>query len=105
MYSGMRDQEGNRWLLSMAADRTDVDSGLSTWRGRPIRCDVNHSVNYRRDTIRLSSPRRCIDRPRWIQFNAGSSIAPRPRTDTFFVDDLHTGRASSRGWTAKLRAG
>ena len=104
MYTAMRDQDGKRRVLSIAASRTGVDSALYTWRGKALRCDVRHAVNYRRNTIRLGFPRRCFDTPRTIQFHAGSSFAPRPRRDAFFVDDLHSGRASSRGWTAPVPA-
>lgn len=103
MYTAIRDQDGNRWQLSMAADSTGSDSGLLTWRGRELRCDVTHRVNYRRNTIRMSLPRRCLDRPRSLQFHAASSFAPRPR-GAFFIDDLLSGRGTSRGWTPRVRA-
>lgn len=57
-----------------------VESRPGSWAGRHflldsedrlVRCAVRHATSYRRNTLVLSVPRRCLGHPRWVRLGFG----------------------------------
>jgi len=74
-------------------------SGISDGRGPERDCGVTHRIDYRRDLVRLRIPRACLDNPRWVRLQVGTSWGTRKTTIT---DNPHNRRASSRAWTHRI---
>ncbi len=55
--------------------------------GRMVRCRFGTSVDYATDRVRVSIPRRCLGRPRWVKVGM---IAVTIQDDVFFADDALT---------------
>jgi hypothetical protein len=104
LISRMRDQSGKKHIVSVEATRRKPAgrADLSTYRGRSLDCNVDHSINYTRNEITLSFPRRCVDNPRTLQFTAFTVVT---RRKTAFVDNPHSTNPEPRGWTAEIRRG
>ncbi|HSE69552.1 MAG TPA: hypothetical protein VLA97_02260 [Nocardioidaceae bacterium] len=104
LISRMRDQSGKRHIVTVEATRRKPAgrSDLSTYRGRSLDCNVDHSISYTRNEITLSFPRRCVDNPRTLQFTAFTVVT---RRKTAFVDNPHNTSPEPRGWTAEIRRG
>ena len=65
--------EGVRRRLDLLADGGDFHWAGSMWmsRGRDgneVRCAIRHSIDYTRNVIAVSFPRRCASSPRWVKF-------------------------------------
>ena len=108
----LRDENGRTYWLHVEAGagfRGGMAS-LYTGRGRRIACDgLSRAIDYAADTITVQAPRRCLDRPRWIQYQAAASLW-RMNDDTgssvtHLVDDARSGKAEPTRWSARIRRG
>jgi hypothetical protein len=65
-------QSGARstWLLGVETTPRDRNGHtlFMNGRGRDIPCAIQHRVDYARDVVRVSVPRRCLDTPRSVRF-------------------------------------
>ena len=62
-------------------------AGMSTLRGRKVRCAVSEQIDYAHRSIRVAVPRRCLGRPHWIQLGSGMVSV---QGSTFYGDDALT---------------
>ena len=71
----------------------------------PIACPrIRYRVGFRRDVVRASVPRRCLETPRWMKVGTGVIRVDRSRGDeTLFADDaLRRGIRGELAMTRKL---
>jgi hypothetical protein len=68
-------------------------------RGRRVRCDVEHNIDYLSNSIRVSIPRSCLSRPNWIRFTSIHLTFDRNRAT---VDNPHDDGADPTAWTSKV---
>ena len=62
-------------------------ASMETARGKHVRCHVGRVINYATNTVVVTTPRRCLGSPRWVQAGIGHiGIADK----TFYVDDANT---------------
>jgi hypothetical protein len=86
LYVQMVTNEGvRRWL--------DLSAGPSYWAGSTslyraneyrVRCAVRHSMDYTRNVVVVSFPRRCASSPQWVRFRV---VALMIEDDGFFYFD------------------
>lgn len=61
------------------------------WQGRARStvpgCAVDHKIDYRKNTVRISFPSRCFASPRWIQFNALVTFSDRFAKPSYLYAD------------------
>jgi hypothetical protein len=70
--------------------------------GQPVgRCEASHDVDYRRDKVKVTVDRRCLDRSRKVRVNVNTAFATR--TGVFYSDNLHDTAAASVAWTDWVR--
>ncbi len=102
----MRDQDRRKTWALVETTRKDRHGSarLMTNRGGDIECKVRYSVDFAKNTMTVSVPRRCLDNPRYLSFKASSEHVKRGRTYAF-VDSSHSKWASSRGWSDPVRGG
>jgi hypothetical protein len=105
---------GNMLVVQMVTNEglrriLDLEALQGHWGGRttftraderPVRCAVRHSIDYAKNVMSLSFPRRCASRPRWVKFRVGAAtfenglhiddaLRDRPLTD----DDINLARS------------
>lgn len=76
--------------------------------GREVRCSgMTHDVDYAADTVRLTVPRACLGKPRWVQVAVGAFAVAEGSADfTLYVDNGHDESADDPlTWSAKVRRG
>ena len=106
VWVDMRDQNGTKTTVGVRASPGNRagQTLLFTSQGRDIPCNVRHRINYERNVVRLVIPRRCLDRPRWLQFRELSEYSGR--TLRFArVDDPNTTGPPDVAWTSRVRRG
>jgi hypothetical protein len=62
--------EGVRRGLAVSAGPGDWAGSTVMWRERDesqVRCAIRHSIDYTRNVIAVSFPRRCASSPRWVE--------------------------------------
>jgi hypothetical protein len=52
--------------------------------GTDVRCAIRHTINYTRNVIAASFPRRCAGNPRWVKFRV---VAQRMAEPGVYSDD------------------
>ena len=55
--------------------------------GRRVKCRLGTTIDYAADRVRVSIPRRCLSRPRWVSVGIG---AVSVEGDVYFADDALT---------------
>lgn len=102
----MRDQDGRTTYAGFEA--TPRDRSGTAWllrdEGGRIACRVFHRIDYDRNTLLVSWPRRCVHRPRSLQFR----VETEQVTDNWayaYLDNPQNQKAFSTAWTRRLRAG
>ena len=101
----MRDQSGKKHqvMLETTPRKPQGTVTLADYNSEtPLPCTVKHAVNYDRNTVRISFPRRCIGDPRTLQFTAANYRIVHRK---FFMDNPHNTRPNVNVWTAKVRKG
>ena len=95
--------EGVRRSLTLEAMAGDWDghTELTNGRERLVRCAVRHSIDYTKNVMTVSFPRRCASRPAWVKFRVAAggfgdsglyiddALRDRPMTD----EDLNLGES------------
>lgn len=106
MFVTMRDQNRRETIAMVRTSRQDLNgrTRLFTARGQDIACNIRHRVNYARNTVRISFPRRCVDNPRWLRFQATSSQSARSLRFAH-VDDPNSAAEPSLALTGRVRRG
>jgi hypothetical protein len=106
MFVTMRDQDRRETIAMVRPSRQDRNgrTRLFTGRGQDIACNLRHRVNYARNTVRISFPRRCVDNPRWLRFQATSSQYGHSLRFAH-VDDPNTATEPSLALTGRVRRG
>lgn len=86
LYFQMVTNEGARRILELSAGRGDWAGTTTLYGGdgHRVRCAVRHLVNYTRNVVVVSFPRRCASSPRWVKFRV---IAWTIDDDGFFYFD------------------
>jgi hypothetical protein len=90
-----------------------VEAGPKAWRGRHVvtdrrgdrvRCGVHHSIDYRRNVVRVIVPRSCLGLPRVVRGTAAAAWT-RPdlddpsQADYLAVDNPHNTDVAVKTWT------
>lgn len=106
MFVTMRDQDRRETIAMVRTSRQDRNgrTRLFTGRGQDIACNVRHRVNYARNTVRISFPRRCVGNPRWLRFQATSSQYGDSLRFAY-IDDPNTAAEPSLALTGRVRRG
>lgn len=106
MWVDMRDQDRHKTTLGVQATRRHRagTAFLMTNRGVDIPCRVVHRIDYRRNTVRASFPRRCVGNPHYLQFRALSEHV-RSTWKYAWLDNGLARNVESRAWTGKVRVG
>ena len=70
------------------------------WRlsdGRRVKCrGLRHTIDYQAETVRISVPRSCLGRPRWVRVGAKTSSFSEAQEVFRFDDALPTGEDATR---------
>jgi hypothetical protein len=79
-------------------------SRLEGKAGRDRRCPgLSSQVDFRRDTLRVRVPRRCLGNPGWVRFQATATAVERDgRRIALYVDDARSTRSTPRDWSRRL---
>jgi hypothetical protein len=87
-YLQMVTNEGFRRGLDVSAHPGNWAGSAVIWRergeGTNVRCAIRHSIDYRRNVIAASFPRRCVGHPRWVKFRV---VAQRRAETGLYLDD------------------
>ena len=86
-YVQMVTNEGVRRNLNVSAEPGDWAGYADMTRGRDegeVRCAIRHSIDYTRNVIAVSFPRRCASSPRWVKFRV---VGFRYGNAGFYLDD------------------
>jgi hypothetical protein len=101
-------QNGARrtWFVGVEATRRDRNGHtiFMTGRGHDVRCAVQHRINYADDVVRVSVPRRCLDRPRAVRFRLLTEHVRRS-WDYAWLDNGLAVAMDDRHWTRWLGRG
>ena len=94
------------WFVGVEATRRDRSGHtiFMTGRGGDVRCAVQHRVNYAADVVRVSVPRRCLDRPRVVRFRLLTEHVRRS-WDYAWLDNGLAVAMGDRHWTRWLGRG
>ena len=94
------------WLVGVEATRRDRNGHtiFMTGRGHDVRCTLQHRINYADDVVRVSVPRRCLDRPRSVRFGLLTEHV-RQTWDYAWIDDGLAVAIGHRHWTRWLARG
>jgi hypothetical protein len=70
LFISMITNEGVHRFLELSAGPGDWAGSTTLYRGSEgrVRCAVRHSMDYRRNVVVVSFPRRCVSNPRWVKF-------------------------------------
>lgn len=72
-------------------------------RGSAVECrGLRHSVDYDTHRARVVVPRRCLDSPRWVEFQAAAIMF---KGSDFFFDDAHSEGSEWQGWSERVKVG
>lgn len=106
LWVDLRDETGRTSILGVEATRADRDGHpiLMTNRGRDIACAVAHRISYRRDVIRASVPRRCLDNPESVRFRVYTEHVRRSWAYAY-LDNALNRNFDDRGWSGPVRHG
>lgn len=101
----MRDESGKKHVVGIETGPKSREgrARLTDYRDNRIDCDVRHAVDYDRDVVRFSFPRRCIGDPRTLEFT--TALARVHGMMSIFIDNPHNTRPNVNVWTAKVRQG
>lgn len=106
-----------RWLVSIFPSKGDaravtLDAQDGSWSGRLSVVDPetdesvdcgNHTIDYKADVVRISLPRDCVGKGRWVRFQVGALTATE---DAMYGDDAILDRPIEDGtseWTSSAR--
>jgi hypothetical protein len=91
-----------------------IDAGPGHWRGqlfvgRPngdkVKCaGKSREIDYEQNTVTISVPRFCANKPRWVQFNAAAFSIDDGETH-IYTDNPHNEEAQFNGWSDRIRRG
>lgn len=86
LWVQMVTDEGARRNLELLAGRGDWAGRATMHRGhdRPVPCAIRHTMDYARNVVAVSFPRRCAGSPRWVKFRV---LAWTLEDDGFFYFD------------------
>jgi hypothetical protein len=106
LWVELRDETRHTTTLGVEATRADRDGHpiLMTNRGRDIDCAVAHRINYRRDVIRASVPRRCLGRPESVKFRVLTEHVRRSWAYAY-LDNALSRNLDDRSWTDPVPRG
>ena len=102
-----RDNKGRKTWSSVyvEAPRWRGFSLLMTRAGSGCK-GFRHTIDYAANTVTTRAPRRCLGKPRWIQYQAWSqSWTYRDESATAFMDDARSAQATPTGWSGRIRRG
>jgi hypothetical protein len=95
-------QSGQRMIREVT-----VETGPGSWKGhiRVFRgngdlaagCHAGRSIDYTANTVQVTVPASCLNRPRFVRANINDSRANA--NGTFFLDNPQNQQAHSRTWT------
>lgn len=101
-------QNGARrvWIVGVEATRRDRNGHtiFMTGRGADVRCALEHRIDYAKDVVRVSVPRRCLDMPRVVRFRLLTEHV-RHSWDYAWLDNGLAVRMGDRHWTGWLTRG
>lgn len=90
-----------------------LETGPGDWRGsvRVFRgngdlaphCHPGHHIDYAANTVRITVPATCLERPVYVRANLNSSRANA--RGTFFLDDPQNRKAGASRWTHWIHRG
>jgi hypothetical protein len=87
-YLQMVTNEGIRRGLDVVGEPGNWAGSAVIWRERGeennVRCAIRHSIDYTRNEIAASFPRRCAGNPRWVKFRV---VAQRMGETGVYRDD------------------
>jgi hypothetical protein len=106
LWVDIRDENHRLRTLGVEATRADRDGHiiLMTRRGADVPCRVRHRIDYERNVIRASVPRRCLGTPRTVQLRLLSEHV-RHSWAYAYLDNGLSANFEDRSWTAPLRRG
>ena len=80
------------------------DVRLTNRNADPVKCRVDHSVDYAANVAHMRIPRSCLNDPRWVQVRVGSTYVqsePYP----FYTDNAHDHTKWTNAWSRRIRGG
>lgn len=106
MWTDLQAGNGKEWFAGVQMTPRDRNGSTTifTGTGADIACNLNHRVNYRKNTVRLSIPRRCLNTPRTLRFGQLSEFSKRSLRFAR-LDNALSRQVSRRTWTGWVRHG
>jgi hypothetical protein len=105
MFSArLQDDRGRNYRANLMVEPRHRQGRLVLFHdARRIKCaTASRRVDYTTNRVVMVVPRHCLDRPRWVQFQGGStSLHGR----TLYFDDARSDRATFRDWSMRVRRG
>ncbi len=108
----MRDQDGTKTYATVEAGRISINgvathdrNGMTTLRNnqfRDIDCQVEHTIDYKQNTVLVSFPRECVDNPNYLQFRMFSQYYTN-QNYTYSDNPHNTKDFLGSAWTDKVR--
>ena len=103
-------------IVAVTADRDHARGVQQIARlknGRKVSCrGLSHSIDYTANTVTITVPRRCLDRPRWVsvaavseRFAADDATTPSDTFEAYLDDAHHTGLGDNAVYSPRLRRG
>lgn len=103
-----RDNKGRKTWSSVLVEP-------SRWRGVSILMTrdgygckgFRHTIDYAANTVTTQAPRRCMGKPRWIEYQARAQswTVDDESSGTVFSDDARSDQAAPKGWSGRIRRG
>jgi hypothetical protein len=101
-------QDGRGRTHHVGVEGVPGDRAGTAWlmgdRGRDLPCRVRHRIDYRRDVVRVSLPRRCVGSPRVLRFGVLTEHVRRTWRYAWLDDGLSP-TVGPVEWTRRLGAG
>lgn len=70
---------------------------MQTPRGKRVRCHLAKKIDYTTNTVTVSVPRTCLDKPRWVKVAMAQVSFDSVESETIYADDARvSGRLLSR---------
>lgn len=110
LVAEIRTDEGVRRGVELLTNNYTNDPAaretIRMWKGvdQPVRCAVQHKVDYSLNTMSVTVPRTCLGGPTWVQVRIHNAWLGDGYKHAY-VDNPHNDKSRFTGWSARVRRG
>ena len=86
----LRTNEGKRADVSLLTQKGKWQGKADFFSGRNSKCrGLRSNVDYAKNSVQVTIPRRCLSNPRWVQVGGGTGVLTEGEAGRIYADDAN----------------